>query len=254
MCKARDTFYTYLLSLVYIQVRYKQDVRNIGKTSRNPVSESDLPVKLFVVGPTKAGKTSTVKSIFHCLDQQEMSESSGFSSSTVTADSLWKTKHIAEDSWERTICLTIHRIKLAADIFSIIYDLGGNETYYALQAIFLDLRNGFFLIVVDIREPKEYLQCEIEKQLSLISSKLPKNVSAEVLLVFTHVDQVEENVKAKKMCTCKQIRLVLKEFQKNIRLVKEVVFINAKDAESEEIQKLLDICKKMAKNVKDCLV
>ena len=233
-----------------MQIRYKQDVRKIGKAAGKAIKEADLPVKLFVVGPTEAGKTTIVRSIFNYLSKQELPRAHGFRSSTETVDSFWKTKHITADNLERTVGLVILRTRIAEDIFAIIYDLGGHETYYSLQAIFLHLENGFFLITIDVKQSEEHILEEVQKHLTVLSSKLPKGTTSEAVLAFTHFDLLEENKIGKKMLICKRARL--NKFE-NIKIIGEV-FIDAQDGDSKEFHKLMDLCKKMAQDVKSCMV
>ena len=233
-------------------MRYKRDVQNICKISRSHIKESELPVKLFVVGPTEAGKTTTVTSMFRYLNKQEIPQSSWLSSTTgALEDKVWKTKYIAANSLERTIGLAIHKMRMTNDILAIIYDLGGNETFYALQSIFLDLKYGFFLVTIDVRESKRIMEQKIEEQLAIISSKLPKGVTAEALLVFTHYDMLEKDERDEKVLNCERIRLT--KSKENIDFV-EMVFIDALDADSKELRELVEICRMMAKNVKESMV
>ena len=234
------------------KVKHKRQVKNIGQLSTNYIEESELPVKLFVVGPTEAGKTTTVASMLRYIEKQEMPQSSWLSSSTGAFEHQeWRKKYIAENSSTRTIGLAIHNMKMTKDILAIVYDLGGNETFYALQAIFLDLKYGFFLVTIDVRESKKIMEQKIEEHLAIISSKLPKDVMAQSVLVFTHCDMLESKERDEKIRICKRIRLT--KSKENIKFVK-AMFIDALNAESEEMRELVEVCMEMANNVKRSMV
>ena len=162
---------------------------------------------------------------------------------------LCEWNQIAEDQTDRTIGVNIHSKRLFNDMLYLIYDLGGQESYYSLHAVFLDLENAFFVVVVDLSKDDVSLKNDIQKQLSIISSKLPKEAKAEFILVGTHVDMIQDKVQ--KESVCKEARLATD--CQNLEFVEEI-FINATLKSSSELVKITQLCRKLGENVQNAMV
>ena len=206
--------------------------------SENYIEANDIPIKMFLAGPPEAGKTTLVRSVFdHESD----------------ADSSWNEKYICEDHKERTICLTHHYKILFSNLPLLIYDLGGQESYYGLQAVFLDLENSFFLILVDITKEKDILKESIERQLEIISSKLHLHKKVEVLFIGTHADMLDEKQKEEKINICRTSLVKVKKTYHNIDIFKEMC-INATSKNTKELQEIIGACEKLGNNVYKAMV
>ena len=224
--------------LFELQIRHEIEVAKIGE-SGNYIEENDIPIKMFIAGPPQAGKTTLVRSVFdHESD----------------ANSFWNEKYICEDHKERTICLTQHYKRLFSNLPLLIYDLGGQECYYALHAVFLDLEDSFFLILVDISKEDYVLKESIKSQLSIISSKLRLHSKAEVLFIGTHADMLDEKQKREKINICKKTLMEAKNTYHNISIFRKKMYINATSKDSKELQEITIACEQLGNNVHKAMV
>ena len=222
-------------------------MRQFGEERGKNIEESDLPVKLFFVGPEEAGKTTLLNSLKTVFAQTKKPLN-------VMKETPTGKNYINENFGERTIGVEIHS-EVLDDIQLLIYDMGGQQNFYIMQAIFFDLENSFFLVVIDLRKSKEVIEDEIKSQLSLISSKLPKNVNAEAILVGTHTDLLSGRERDEKTCICKavSVRLTTSKTFPNL-VVKRTLSLNAREKKSENIQTLERYCKELALHVKSSMV
>ena len=231
-------------------MRLMEEVKQFGKEKGKNIEESDLPVKLFFVGPAEAGKTTLLNSLFH----PSFSFKSVFAKTKKSLQVMEKTStgknYVDEKFGERTIGVEIHS-EILEDIKLLVFDMGGQQNYYVLQAIFLDLENSFFLLVVNLTKSKEAIEDEIKSQLSLISSKLPKSVKAEAILVGTHTDLLGEKERDEKTRMCKAA-LQTKTYP-NLA-VEKTLFLNAKEKKTENTRTLERCCKELALQVKSAMV
>ena len=232
------------------QMRLLQEVRNIGKKKGMTIDESYLPVKLFFVGPEEAGKTTLLNTLFN----QGFSFKSVFNLSKrpiyVMKNMPLDKAYIDEKFAERTIGVEVHS-KVLEDIQLLIFDLGGQQSYYKMQSIFLDLENSFFLIVVNLSKPKNMIEDDIKSQLSIVASKLPKHGKAEAILVGTHKDLLSDGERGEIISACKSA-LHMNSYS-NLTAEK-TVFMNAKEQKSDDIRKLERYCIDIAKQVKSAMV
>ena len=222
-------------------------MRQFGKERGKNIEESDLPVKLFFVGPEKSGKTTLLnsfKSVFAHIKKPL----------NVMKETPTGINYIDEKFSERTIGVEIHS-EVLDDIQLLIFDMGGQQNFYIMQAVFLDLENSFFLVVIDLTKSKQVIEDEIKSQLSLISSKLPKNVKAEAILVGTHTDLLKERERVEKKRICKAVsaRLTASKDYRNL-VVEKTLSLNAKEKKSEDIQTLEGYCKELALHVRNSMV
>ena len=206
------------------------------------IDENDIPVKMFVAGPPKAGKTTLLLSLFNHLSTEKNSNG-GF----------WEEKYISKHQMERTISLTLYSKALIGNTPFVIYDLGGQECYYALQAVFLDLENSFFLTVFDLTKDKEELRANIVDQLAIVSSKLPQNAKAEVIFIGTHLDLMNDEDKQEKLNICKKALVDARHNNQNLKIVKKI-FMDATEENSKEIQELIEACEASGANVHGTMV
>ena len=225
-----------------------KEVKEVGQ-KQGMIDESELPIKIFIVGPVKAGKTSILHLLFHKKSCFLRKVYEMFAQRNKGPDS-WKRTRINENYLERTIAVTIHS-QQTDNSQLLIFDLGGQETYYVLQAIFLDVENSFFLLVVSLESPIKTIQDDIISQLSIISSKIPRGMKAEAILIGTHVDLLSESERGEKICACKAT--ILKHKYENLT-VKDSVFLNATEEKSQMICYLKKSCEKLAQNVKIAMV
>ena len=231
-------------------MRLMEEVKQFGKERGKNIEESDLPVKLFFVGPAEAGKTTLLNSLFY----SSFSFKSMFAKAKKSLQAMKKTptgkNYIDEKFSERTIGVEIYS-EILEDTKLLIFDMGGQQNYYTLQAIFLDLENSFFLLVVDMTKSKELIEDEIKSQLSLISSKLPKNVTAEAILVGTHTDLLSEREREEKTSMC-EAALQTKSYPNLV--VEKTLFLNAKEKKTDNTRTLERYCKELASHVKSAMV
>ena len=231
-------------------MRLMQEVRNIGKEQGGTIKESYLPVKLFFVGPGEAGKTTLLNTLF----DRSFSFKSVFTRPKkplhVMKNMPLGKSYIHEEFAERTIGVEVHS-KVLEDIQLLIFDLGGQETFYVMQSIFLDLENSFFLLVVDLTKPKQKIEDDIKSQLSMISSKLPKHGEAEAILVGTHKDLLSDTERGEIISACKSA-LQINSYP-NLTAVK-TLFVNAKERKTDEIKMLEGYCIELAQQVKGAMV
>ena len=222
-------------------------MRQFGKETGEIIEESDLPIRLFFVGPEEAGKTTLLNSFKSVFAQSKKPLN-------VMKESPTGKNYIDEKFGERTRGVEIHS-EVLKDIQLLIFDMGGQQNFYIMQAIFLDLENSFFLVVIDLRKSNQEIEDEIKSQLSLISSKLPKNVKAEAILVGTHTDLLSKRERDEKTCTCKalSVRLTTSNAYPNLA-VEKILSLNAKEKESKDIQTLKRYCKELALHVKSSMV
>ena len=233
-------------------MRLATEISNLGQEPGKKIEGKDIPVKMIIAGPAEAGKTTLLQSIFDYLSRNYITEVCKPLWSIVSwARGFWEGDHISEDQKERTIGLTIHSKRLFDEMLFLIYDLGGQECYYALQAVFLDLENAFFFVVVDLTDSDELLKDNIEKQLSIISSKLPKYAKAEIILVGTHLDLINDAEKEKKANICE--KALLAADCPNVEIVKEI-FINATKQNSKQLLEIIESCKELGENVQKAMV
>ena len=163
---------------------------------------------------------------------------------------LPKKAYIDEKFAERTIGVEVHS-KVLEDIQLLIFDLGGQQSYYSMQSIFLDLENSFFLLVVDLSKPKEVIEDDIKSQLSIIASKLPKHGKAEAILVGTHKDLLSDGERGEIISACKSALHM--NCYPNLTAEK-TVFMNAKEQKTDDIRMLERYCIELAKQVKSAMV
>ena len=163
---------------------------------------------------------------------------------------LPKKAYIDEKCAERTIGVEVHS-KVLEDIQLLIFDLGGQQSYYSMQSIFLDLENSFFLLVVDLSKPKEVIEDDIKSQLSIIASKLPKHGKAEAILVGTHIDLLSDGERGEIISACKSALHM--NCYPNLTAEK-TVFMNAKEQKTDDIRMLERYCIELAKQVKSAMV
>ena len=222
-------------------------MKQFGKERGENIEESDLPVKLFFVGPEVSGKTTLLNSFKSVFSQTKKPLN-------VMKETPSGKNYIDEKFGERTIGVEIHS-EVLEDIQILIFDMGGQQNFYIMQAIFLDLENSFFLVVIDLRKSKQEIEDEIKSQLSLISSKLPKNVKAEAILVGTHTDWLSKREIDEKTRTCKavSVRLTMSKNYPNL-VVEKTLSLNAREKRSEGIQTLERYCKELALHVKSSMV
>ena len=231
-------------------MRLMEEVRQIGKERGKNLEECDFPVKLFFVGPAQAGKTTLLNSLFY----PSFSFKSVFARTKKSLQVMERTptreNYIDEKFVERTIGVEIHS-KILEDINLLVFDMGGQENHYPLQAIFLDLENSFFLLIVDLTKSKQVIEDEIKSQLSLISSKLPKNVKAEAIFVGTHIDLLSKRERVEKIRICKA---TLQRKSYSNLVVEKTLFLNATEKETENTRTLERYCKELALHVRSALV
>ena len=222
-------------------------MRQFGKEKGKNIEESDLPVKLFFVGPENSGKTTLLNSFKSVFAHTKKPLN-------VMKETPTGINYIDEKFSERTIGVEIHS-EVLDDIQLLIFDMGGQQNFYIMQAIFLDLGNSFFLVVIDLTKSKHVIEDEIKSQLSLISSKLPKNVKAEAILVGTHTDLLKERERVEKQRICKAVsaRLTASKAYPNL-VVEKTIPLNAKEKKSEDIQTLERYCKELALHVRNSMV
>ena len=205
---------------------------------------------MFVAGPAEAGKTTIVCSIFEYVSKTYLPALfKSFWGVTTWVRDWWEQRYISEDHKQRTIVLTIHSKRLFGKMLYLIYDLGGHECYYALQSVFLDLENAFFLIVANVAENDEILEDNIKKQLHIISSKLPRDTTAKIIFIGTHMDLIEEKEHKKSIC-----KVALNSTDcKNLDIDNEF-FINATAIDSSELESITETCKKLGEKVHHSMV
>ena len=234
-------------------MRLGNEIRKIGQEPGKVIKESDLPVKMFVAGPVQAGKTTIVCSIFEFASKSYLTSLSKPLWGIITwARGWWEQNYISEDHKQRTIALTIHSKRLFGETLYLVYDLGGQECYYALQSVFLDLENAFFLIVANVAENDEILKDHIKKQLHIISSKLPQHATAKIIFIGTHMDLIEDKEHEEhKKSICKEA--YISTDCNNLDIVKEF-FINATAIDSSKLKRIIETCKTLGEKVHQSMV
>ena len=204
---------------------------------------------MFIVGPEESGKTTLLHSLFH-HESSFLWKLPGLFSWTLETLGFWKKDCITENYLERTIGLTIHSEQLD-DVQLLVFDLGGQESFYQLQAIFLDLENSFFLLAIDLTKPVKSIEDAIKCQLSIISSKIPRGMKAEAVLVGTHTDLLSVRAAADKTRICKAA--VMTNTYCNLD-VKRTLFLNAKEKTSDHMNELKRSCGELAQKAKSAMV
>ena len=221
-----------------------------------------MPLKMFIAGPPEAGKTTLLNSLMHYVstdqDSKEKQKENSKGSLRNTGQSLLRNRneHICDDHQERTIGLNVHFEKLFENNPFLVYDLGGQESYYALQAIFLDVDNAFFLVVINMLDNTDELTKHIDKQLSIISSKLPRDAKSAVVLIGTHCENelMDDEEREDKESTIMVTGNSFMDKCENLMLQEEYLFMDARKKKSEEIKVLTGICTDIAVDARKVMV
>jgi hypothetical protein len=139
-------------------------------------------LKLLLVGPTEAGKTSLLRALIH--GEQRV---------------------LADRDTERTIGLDIHRLLLAdplgrmggdAPVVLVSYDAGGHGEYQELHQAFFS--TGIYLLLWDVSKSlSKQLIGELCRWVTSIQGCTP---GATVLLVGSHADEAESAEAVARSC------------------------------------------------------